>query len=140
MNLTVVEEFIYKFLQNFPRRFFSPEEVSGILGDDRLKKTDAEWSLVAMKHLANMDLIEMTATGHFRYLGAGELEKSRRNRNKPMRRIIACPAIGNILSAQGIHYDGKTIEIQDTQETLQQAVDALKKRVAARQNHRPVKL
>ncbi|HOW64494.1 MAG TPA: hypothetical protein P5186_07620 [Candidatus Paceibacterota bacterium] len=139
MQLSVVEELIYKFLQNFPRRFFSPEEVSGILGDDRLKKTDAEWSLAAMKHLASLDFIEMTATGHFRYLGAGETDRIRRNRNKPMRKVAACPTIGNILSAQGIHYDGKTIEIQDTQETLQQALEALKKRVAARQSHRPVK-
>jgi hypothetical protein len=136
MELTVAQELIFKFLQNFPQRYFSAEEVSKILGDDRAKKTDAAWCLSAMKHLVSLELIEMTATGHFRYLGVRALD---RLRGKPLRRIFTCPRIGNILQARGVHYDGKAIEIQDTKETLRDAVEALKQRVAARQIKRPAK-
>ena len=139
MELTVVEELIFKFLQNFPQRYFSAEEVSEILGDDRAKKTDAAWCLSAMKHLVSLELIEMTATGHFRYLGVGALDRITRLRGKPVRRIFTCPRIGSILQARGVHYDGKAIEIQDTKETLQDAVEALKQRVAAKQIKRPAK-
>jgi hypothetical protein len=137
MELTVIQQRTYKLLQSQPQRFFTPLEISEALGANKLLQQDTEWSYHVLKHLADLQLIEMTATGHFRFLLPANTTQTRLARGRPMRRIHASPLMASLLGKAGANYDGETIEIPDTKQTLEEGISALKERLAARQTNRP---
>jgi hypothetical protein len=136
MDLTTVQQQIYKLLEGQPLRFFTPAEVSHIVGTTKYLQRDTEWSFQGLKHLADIKLIEMTATGHFRYFEPETSTQNRIARGRPTKRLHASPQIGSILRQSGIGYDGQTIEIPDTKQTLKEGLAALQERLAARQTNR----
>lgn len=139
MDLTVIQNRIYKLLEGQPYRFFTPAEVSHFIGGTKFLQQETEWSFHALKHLADIKLIEMTSTGHFRFIEPASTTQVRIARGRPTKRLHASPQIASLLRRSGMGYDGETIEIPDTNQTIEEGIKALQERLAVRQFHRKPK-